>query len=439
VIGTGYVGLVSGACFGDNGNDVWCVDIDADKIAALRRGQVPIYEPGLQEMITRAVKAERLQFTTDVALAVQRADIIFLCVGTPAAADGSPDMIHLFAAVTQVAKAMNGPKVVVLKSTVPVGTASEVRDLMARHTDHEFHVVSNPEFLKEGAAVDDFLKPDRVVVGTDDPRAEAIMRDLYTPFLRSGKPMLVMDNTSAEMTKYGSNALLATRISFMNELANLADRVGADINAVRRGMASDSRIGPAFLFAGVGFGGSCFQKDVDALGHTARAQDMSLKIIQATNQVNIAQKRVLADKMAARFGDLKGKRIAIWGLSFKPRTDDMRDAPSLTIIEALVEAGAEVRAYDPVAVHRAAEILGERIEYADHAYDALEGADALALVTEWNEFRRPNWERVRKSLRQPIVFDGRNLYDSQTVESFGFEYYGIGRGRRLAPHADKLS
>ncbi|MHC4391755.1 MAG: UDP-glucose dehydrogenase family protein [Planctomycetota bacterium] len=439
VIGTGYVGLVAGACFSDNGNDVWCVDVDEKKIDALRRGEVPIYEPGLQEMIARGAKSKRLRFTTDLPSAVEHADIVFVCVGTPSAEDGSPDMAYLFAAVCQVARAMNGPKVVVLKSTVPVGTAEAARKLMAGHTDHEFDVVSNPEFLKEGAAVDDFLRPDRVIIGTDNPHVAAIMRDLYKPFVLTGKPVLVMDNASTELAKYGSNALLATRISFMNELANLADRVGADINAVRQGMASDSRIGPAFLFAGVGFGGSCFQKDVDALCHTAGAEGMSLKILRATNQVNLEQKRILAKKIIARFGDLRGKRIAIWGLAFKPRTDDMREAPSLSIIEALLEAGAQVRAYDPVAAQSAYAILGDRIEYADQAYDALEGADALALVTEWNEFRRPDWERVRGLVRQPIVFDGRNLYDSKTVENCGFEYYGIGRGRSLPRGAGAVS
>ncbi|MBL4847157.1 MAG: UDP-glucose/GDP-mannose dehydrogenase family protein [Planctomycetes bacterium] len=432
MIGTGYVGLVSGTCFADSGNQVWCVDIDERKINALNGGEVPIYEPGLEDLIKRNRKAGRLHFTTDLKEAIDKTRIVFLCVGTPPAADGGPDMKYIFKAAEDVAEVISEHTVIVIKSTVPVGTAAKVREVISAKTEVEFDVVSNPEFLKEGAAIDDFLKPDRVVIGTDDVRVGTLMKELYDPFVRTGKPVLVMDNASAELTKYGANALLATRISFMNELANLADLVGADIDSVRRGMATDSRIGPAFLFPGVGYGGSCFPKDVDALGYTAAKLGKKLHILEATNTVNRAQKRVLSDKIAARLGDLKGKRIAIWGLAFKPRTDDMREAPSITIAECLLEAGASVVAYDPVAMDTARLELGDRIEYATGAYEALEGADALALVTEWNEFRKPEWERVKAALREPLVFDGRNVWDPERVEHFGLEYYGIGRGRRVS-------
>lgn len=432
VIGTGYVGLVSGTCFADSGNEVWCVDIDAAKIDALNAGEVPIYEPGLTDLIRQNVKRKRLHFTTDLKQAIENTRIVFICVGTPPADDGGPDLKYIFKAAEQVAQQMNEHKVVVIKSTVPVGTAAKVREVLTSHTAHEVDVVSNPEFLKEGAAIEDFLKPDRVVIGTNDARVETIMKELYDPFVRTGKPILCMDNASAELTKYGANALLATRISFMNEMANLADLVGADINLVRKGMSTDARIGPSFLFPGVGFGGSCFPKDVDALGHTAKLLGMDLKILQATNEVNRVQKRVLFDKINARFeGQLKGKRVAMWGLAFKPRTDDMREAPSLTIIEHLLDAGATVCAYDPVANETAKRELGDRITYVENAEAALEGADCLAVVTEWNEFRKPNWDHVKAKLTHPIVFDGRNIYDPARVEEQGIEYYGIGRGRRL--------
>ena len=431
VIGTGYVGLVTGTCFADSGNEVWCVDIDAEKIRRLEQGEVPIYEPGLDQMVTRNAKAGRLRFTTDLADAVRRTRIVFLCVGTPPAEDGGPDMSYVYAAAEDTAKAMQEHKVIVLKSTVPVGTAARVREVVAAATEHEFDVVSNPEFLKEGHAIEDFLKPDRVVIGTGDARVGTIMKELYDPFVRTGKPILIMDNASAELTKYGANALLASRISFMNELANLADRVGADIDLVRRGMATDSRIGPAFLFPGVGYGGSCFPKDVDALAYTARKHGSQLLLLEASNQVNRAQKRVLFDKIAARLGDLSGRKIAVWGLAFKPRTDDMREAPSITIIEALLEAGAAVTAFDPVAHPTARDVFGDRIAYAEQPYDALDGADALAVVTEWNEFRRPDWDVVKERLAQPLVFDGRNIYEPERIEALGLEYYGIGRGRRL--------
>jgi UDPglucose 6-dehydrogenase len=431
VIGTGYVGLVTGTCLSDNGNDVWCVDIDQRKIERLNQGQVPIYEPGLDQMIVRNVQAERLHFTTDLETSVKATRIIFVCVGTPPQADGSPDMSYVYGAVESVARAMQEHKVIVLKSTVPVGTAAEVRKRMAAVTSQEFDVVSNPEFLKEGAAIDDFLKPDRVVIGTDDARVSTIMKELYDPFVRTGNPILVMDNASAELTKYASNALLATRISFMNELANLADLVGADVALVRQGMGSDSRIGHSFLFPGIGFGGSCFPKDVDALGDTARNHGLDLKILKATNEVNAIQKRVLFEKMQGVLGDLSGKRIAIWGLAFKPRTDDMREAPSLSVIRALLEAGASVRAYDPVATETARAELGDSIEYVDKPYDALEGADALGVCTEWNEFRRPDFARIKQLMKRPLIFDGRNIFEPARMEEHGFEYYGIGRGRRV--------
>jgi UDPglucose 6-dehydrogenase len=432
VIGTGYVGLVSGTCFADNGNEVWCVDIDAEKIAGLERGELPIYEPGLDQLVERNVKAGRLHFTTSLEEGIGNGRIVFICVGTPPAEDGGPDMKYVYKVAEDVGKTMTEHRIVVLKSTVPVGTAAKVREILAANTEHEFDVVSNPEFLKEGAAIDDFLKPDRVVIGTSDARVATLMKELYNPFVRTDNPILVMDNVSAELTKYGANALLATRISFMNELANLADLVGADINSVRKGMATDRRIGHSFLFPGVGFGGSCFPKDVDALGYTAKKQGLDLRLLEATNAVNRDQKKVLFEKIKARFkGDLAGKRIAVWGLAFKPRTDDMREAPSITIIKALLEAGASVAAYDPVAMDVAKGIFGDDVTYSARGGDALEGADALALVTEWNEFRHPPWDEVKAKLRQPVVFDGRNIWDPKTLEGQGIEYYGIGRGRRL--------
>lgn len=432
VIGTGYVGLVTGTCFADNGNDVWCVDIDAKKIERLNKGEVPIYEPGLDQMIARNVAGERLRFTTDLAEAVKKTRIVFLCVGTPSQADGSPDMRYVYKAAEDVAHAMEEHTIIVLKSTVPVGTAAEVKKRVSAVTKLPFDVVSNPEFLKEGAAVDDFLKPDRVVIGTDDPRVALIMKELYDPFVRTGNPILVMDNVSAELTKYGANALLASRISFMNELANLADRVGADINQVRQGMGSDARIGHSFLFPGIGYGGSCFPKDVDALGYTGKNVGMDLKILAATNDVNRAQKRVLFDKIHARFdGQLKGKKIAMWGLAFKPRTDDMREAPALTVIGLLLEAGATVYAYDPAAAETTRAVLGDKIQYAKKQYEPLQDADALAICTEWNEFRRPDWDKMKARMRGHVIFDGRNIFEPARVEELGFEYFGIGRGRKL--------
>lgn len=432
IVGTGYVGLVSGACFADQGNEVWCVDIDPEKIAMLERGESPIYEPGLEEMVRRNLRAERLHVTTDLADAIENTSVLFVCVGTPQRPEGGADMRAVWAVVEGIARNMREHKVVVMKSTVPVGTAAEVRRRMSALTEVEFDVVSNPEFLREGAALKDFLEPDRVVIGTDDARVATIMKELYAPFLGPDQPMLVMDNPSAELTKYGANALLATRISFMNELANLAGRVGADVNLVRKAMGYDHRIGHHFLYPGVGFGGSCFPKDVDALANTAQEHGMDLKILAATNGVNKAQKQILAQHILGRMGpDLQGTQIAVWGLSFKPNTDDMREAASIDIIDMLLEAGAKITAYDPEAMHTARRVFGDRITYAIRPYDALKGADALALITEWSEFRKPDWDRVKRAMSGRLIFDGRNIFEPGNVEALGFEYYGIGRGRNV--------
>ena len=432
VIGTGYVGLVSGTCLADNGNTVHCVDINPEKIRQLNAGQIPIYEPGLEDLVKRNVKAERLTFTTDLTEATANASILFVCVGTPPSENGGPDMRYIYQAAEQIARSLTEHKIVVLKSTVPVGTAAEVTRRMKAITDIEFDVVSNPEFLKEGAAIQDFLKPDRIVIGTSDARVATLMKELYAPFVRTGNPMLVMDNASAELTKYGANALLATRISFMNELANFADRVGADIDQIRKGMGYDQRIGHSFLFPGAGYGGSCFPKDVDALVHSADAHGQKLHILTATNTVNRKQKLVLFEKVAARLGsDLTGKNIAVWGLAFKPNTDDIREAPALTIIRELLQAGASVTVFDPEATENTRQTFGDRISYAKGQYQALKGAHALVLVTEWNQFRRPDWDRIKEQMATHLVFDGRNVYTPDFVESQGFEYYGIGRGRSL--------
>jgi UDPglucose 6-dehydrogenase len=436
VVGTGYVGLVAGTCFAESGNDVTCVDVDKEKIDLLRAGKVPIYEPGLEELIKRNVEEERLKFTTSLEEAVKRSLICFICVGTPPRADGSPDLKYVLAAAGEIARAMDGYRIIVMKSTVPVGTADKVKSVVKAATDHEFDVVSNPEFLKEGAAVEDFLKPDRVVIGAGDVRCAAIMKELYSPFVRTGNPILSMDNRSAELTKYAANALLAARISFMNEIANLAELVGADVNDVRQGVGSDARIGHSFLFPGCGYGGSCFPKDVDALGYTAREHGYDFKILTATNDVNRRQKRVLFEKAHAYFGgDLRGKKIALWGLAFKPRTDDMREAPSIDVVTALLEHGAKVKAFDPIARDTARRIFGDKVDYAKKQYDALEGAEALLIVTEWNEFRRPDFERMKSLMARPVIFDGRNLYDPRRTAALGFEYFGIGV-RGPAPAAE---
>jgi UDPglucose 6-dehydrogenase len=427
VIGTGYVGLVAGACFAESGNDVVCVDKDSAKIRTLSRGKMPIYEPGLEEVVRRNRHENRLTFTTMLPKAVRGASIVFIAVGTPQGEDGSADLQHVLGVAREVARAMNGYKVIVNKSTVPVGTSVKVREAVRRETTHPFSVVSNPEFLKQGAAIDDFMKPDRVVVGAEDPRAKEIMMELYTPFTRTGAPIMMMDCASAELAKYAANAMLATRISFMNEMANVCELVGADIDEVRRAVGSDTRIGTSFLFPGIGYGGSCFPKDVKALVHFAALQEYDFKILKAVETVNGAQKTRLATKMRKHFGSLKGKTVAVWGLAFKPRTDDMREAPAIPLIEALLSAGAEVQAYDPEATKVAKGIFGNRVTFASKNYDALKGADCLAIVTEWSEFRRPDFARMQKLMRSPVVFDGRNLFTPEQMKQNGFIYYSIGR------------
>jgi UDPglucose 6-dehydrogenase len=428
VIGTGYVGLVAGTCFAESGNDVICVDIDQAKIEQLKQGSVPIYEPGLEELIRRNLTERRLWFTTDLVSAVRASEICFVAVGTPEASDGSADLRAVLAVAGEIGAAMNGYRVVVCKSTVPVGTADKVREVIAGCTAHEFDVVSNPEFLKEGAAIEDFMKPDRVVIGGASPRAIELMRTLYEPFVRTENPILVMDNRSAEMTKYAANAFLATRISFINEMAALCERVGADVAEVRRGMGSDRRIGHHFLFPGAGYGGSCFPKDVQAIIRTARDEGLAFPLLHAVEDVNERQKRLLAEKVVRRFGeDLSGRRFAVWGLAFKPRTDDMREAPSVVVIEELLRRGARVEAHDPEALGEARRVFGDRVNYHRLNYDALEGADALVIVTDWNEFRRPDFVRMRSAMRSPIIFDGRNLYEPEVMREQGFAYYPIGR------------
>lgn len=428
VVGSGYVGLVAATCLSEMGNDVICVDKDSKKIENLRNGVIPIYEPGLEPMIKRNTTEGRLVFTTDIAGAVKKSGIIFIAVGTPPDEDGSADLKHVLAVASDIARYMDGSRIVVNKSTVPVGTAELVRERIMEGTDHPVHVVSNPEFLKEGSAIDDFMKPDRVVIGTDSPEVAETMKELYAPFVRTNNPILVMSNRSAEMTKYVANSLLATRISFMNEIANMCDVVEADVQDVRIGIGSDSRIGPSFLFPGAGFGGSCFPKDIRALLRTAAEHGIDLKILRAVTEVNTAQKKILVKKIKNHFGDdLSGLRVAVWGLSFKPSTDDVREAPALKVVDGLLEAGASVTAYDPQAMENAALVLGDRITYAGSAYQALEGADALVLVTEWMEFREPDFARMAKLMKQPVIFDGRNLFNKTKLKNLGFTYYGIGR------------
>jgi UDPglucose 6-dehydrogenase len=418
---------VLGACLAESGNDVICVDNVEAKVRMLRRGQVPIYEPGLQELVKRNKSEGRLTFTTELAKAVRASQVVFIAVGTPQGEDGSADLRHVLGVAREIARAMPGYRVIVNKSTVPVGTAEKVRAIVRRETTHPFSVVSNPEFLKQGAAVDDFMKPDRVVVGAEDPRAADLMVSLYLPFTRTGAPIMVMDCASAELSKYAANAILATKISFMNEIANVCDVFGADVDRVRQAVGSDRRIGTSFLFPGVGYGGSCFPKDVKALVRFAADKKYDFKILKAVNAVNDLQKRVLVKKIEDHFGALKGKTIAIWGLSFKPKTDDMREAPSIPIVESLLSKGAKIHAYDPEAMNVARGIFGSRISYAKRNYDALKGADALAVVTEWQEFREPDFARMRKLMRSPVVFDGRNIYLPSQMKSEGFTYYSIGR------------
>jgi UDPglucose 6-dehydrogenase len=429
VVGTGYVGLVVGACLAENGNDVICVDKDASKIATLEAGRMPIYEPGLEEMVRRNHGLERLTYSTDLPTAVRASEIVFIAVGTPQGEDGSADLQHVLDVARSVGRSINKYTVVVDKSTVPVGTAKKVRDAIAGETTQPFSVVSNPEFLKQGAALEDFMKPDRVVVGTEpgDSRAADVMKELYAPFTRTGAPILMMDTASAELCKYAANSLLATRISFMNEVANVCELVGANVDQVRKAIGADRRIGSSFLFPGVGYGGSCFPKDVKALLKSSSDKGYDFNILRAAEVVNEQQKARMVCKMEAHFGDLRGRAVALWGLAFKPRTDDMREAPAITIIERLLTLGAVVRAYDPEAGPAARRIFGSRVSLCDKSYDALTGADALAIVTEWNEFREPDFKKMRQLMKSPVVFDGRNIYSPEHMRALGFTYFSIGR------------
>jgi UDPglucose 6-dehydrogenase len=428
VVGSGYVGLVVGACLAEAGNSVVCADVAEGKIAQLKRNQMPVYEPGLEPLVVRNQGEGRLRFTTDVGAAVRDADVIFIAVGTPPGEDGSADLQQVLEVAHTIGRNMTGPKVVITKSTVPVGTAAKVREAIAQHTTERFHVCSNPEFLKEGAAIEDFMKPDRVVVGVDAPEAASVLAELYAPFVRTGNPLIFMDVTSAELTKYAANAMLATRISFMNQIAEVCEKAGADVALVRKGMGSDPRIGPAFLFPGPGYGGSCFPKDVRALIRTAEDVGVSLDVLKAVEVVNQRQKGRLFEKLQALLGSrLSGRRVAVWGLAFKAETDDMRESPALTLIRALLDAGAEVRAHDPAAIPSARAALGDRVCYHEHQYDALRGADALVIVTEWLQFRNPDFDRMKGLLKQPIIVDGRNLYDPAKMRALGFTYTCIGR------------
>lgn len=428
VVGTGYVGLVAGTCFAESGNTVTCIDIDERKIKRLKEGILPIYEPGLDELLKRNVADGRLHFTTNYADCIGDAQVVFIAVGTPPGEDGSADLQYVVAAAKEVARNMKAYTVIVDKSTVPVGTAQKVHAAVAENTECEFDVVSNPEFLKEGAAIDDFLKPDRVVIGSSTKRAAEIMDELYAPFVRTGNPIIHMDVPSAELTKYAANAMLATRISFMNEIANICIKVGANVDMVRKGIGSDSRIGSKFLFAGLGYGGSCFPKDVQAVVKTAQAAGYDFRILKAVEAVNETQKRLLFDMVNDHFGgNIKGKRFAVWGLAFKPNTDDMREAPAIVVINNLLAAGAEVTAFDPEAIEECKEHhLGDKIKYSKNPMEALDGCDALILVTEWNEFRRPDFDEVKRRLKGHVIFDGRNIYSRKTLENLGFKYYGIG-------------
>jgi UDPglucose 6-dehydrogenase len=428
VIGTGYVGLVVGACLAETGNQVIGADVDAKKIEGLTRNIIPIYEPGLDRLVERNQQAGRLRFTTAVAEAIAASEVAFIAVGTPPDEDGSADLSHVLAVASEIGRHMKREMVIVTKSTVPVGTAAKVSEQISVHARFPFHVVSNPEFLKEGAAVDDFMKPDRVVLGAETDHARSVMAELYAPFVRTGKPIIFMDVASAEVTKYAANGMLATRISFMNDIARLCERVGANIDMVRKGIGSDDRIGPAFLFPGPGYGGSCFPKDVKALIRTARDYETSLRILEAVECVNDEQKRILFQKLAAALGDgLQDAVVAIWGLAFKPNTDDMREAPSLSLIDDLVAHGVTVVVHDPAAMDEAKRRLGDSVRYAAGAYEALDGADALVVVTDWNEYRHPDFVRIKRALRRPIIVDGRNLYAPQRMADFGFTYISIGR------------
>jgi UDPglucose 6-dehydrogenase len=428
VVGTGYVGLVVGACLAETGNDVICADVDERKVAALQQNRMPIYEPGLEPLVSRNQRDGRLRFTNDVGAAVEQAEVVFIAVGTPPQEDGSADLQHVLAVAATVGRHMDRPKVVVTKSTVPVGTAERVRAEIAKHTKVAFHVCANPEFLKEGAAVEDFMKPDRVVVGVDSPEAAQVIGELYAPFVRTGNPIIFMDLPSAEMTKYAANAMLATRISFMNQIAGLCEAVGADVTLVRKGIGTDRRIGSAFLFPGPGYGGSCFPKDVRALIQTGEERGVTLDILQAVAAANERQKRRLFEKLRDHFdGQLRGVTVAVWGLAFKAETDDVRESPALVLGDQLLAAGATVRVHDPAAIETARRHFGDRVTYAGQAYDALQGAAALAVVTEWLEYRNPDFAKIKRLLTRPLIVDGRNLYDPERLARLGFTYDSIGR------------
>ena len=427
IVGAGYVGLVAGTCFAETGNDVICVDIDESRIEMLKLGKVPIYEPGLEEMVRRNAAEQRLSFSMDLAAAVKKSAIIFIAVGTPQGLNGNANLDYVRATAKGIANAMDSFKVIVTKSTVPVGTADRIKQWIGEETAQPFAVVSNPEFLKEGAAVDDFMKPDRVVLGGDHAEALEAVKELYEPFVRTGNPILIMDSRSAEMSKYASNAMLATKISFINEVARLCEQMNADIGEVRRAISLDRRIGPHFIFPGVGYGGSCFPKDIRAMIGMG-GEELEMVLLKAVEAVNERQKNLLVEKVKRHFGaNLSGVTFAVWGLAFKPRTDDMRDAPAIPVIESLLAGGARVQAFDPEAMEEARKIFGDRIQYTHRNYDALHGAAALLVLTEWNEFRRPDFERIRNLLAKPIIFDGRNIYDPADLRKLGFTYYSIGR------------
>jgi UDPglucose 6-dehydrogenase len=428
VVGTGYVGLVTGTCLAETGNEVTCVDINENKVKMMQEGKLPIYEPGLELLFHRNIEQDRLHFTTNLAEAIKEAKIIFLALPTPPGGDGAADLSYVLGAARDIAKLITEYKVIVTKSTVPVGTADKVTAIMKENTTQEFAVVSNPEFLREGVAVDDFMKPDRVVVGTMDERARKLMAELYGPYVRQGNPIIFMDERSSELTKYAANSFLATKISFMNEIANLCELVGADVDMVRRGIGADERIGKRFLFSGIGYGGSCFPKDVQALAKSAEENKYDFKILNSVMEVNEIQKKVLVEKVKRYYNDdIKGKRFALWGLAFKPETDDIREAPALYIIDELVNAGAKVIVFDPEAINNVRNLLGDKIEYANNQYEVLEGADALLIVTEWSLFRTPDFDKVEKALKSKVIFDGRNLYDLQKMIDCGYYYNSIGR------------
>ncbi len=428
VVGTGYVGLVVGACLAETGNNVFCADIDKKKIDRLKKNEMPIYEPGLESIVERNQKEGRLSFTTELSGAIPSAEVVFIAVGTPPGEDGSADLKHVLKVAEQVGRHLGRETVVVTKSTVPVGSAAKIGAAVAKEAKFPFHICSNPEFLKEGDAVEDFMRPDRVVLGVESAHARKVMTDVYAPFVRTGKPILVMDIASAEMTKYAANGMLATRISFMNEIANLCDELGANVDFVRKGIGSDSRIGQSFLFPGPGYGGSCFPKDVKALVRMGAECGVALDVLGAVESANERQKRLLVRKIKCALGDeLKGRHVALWGLAFKAGTDDMREAPSLTLIEALLDEGVTICAHDPAAVDHARALLGNRIDYAETNYEALSGADALVVVTDWNEYRHPDFQRVKRTLKQPVIVDGRNLYDVEKMRELGVRYHSIGR------------